>query len=157
MNTASPASAPTPPLGQQSKFMPSLDGSTFVPYGNWSSSRLSIAEMTELIELIYAWGGQHGVRFATDKGVVTIEGFLLMRALHWASFLAALAVVLAILVLPAFAQQSVFNILPPVQYDYQYEGDLTIKIVARWRSYTICADCLIGPCLRARRTTRRAA
>jgi hypothetical protein len=28
---ASPASAPTPPLGQQSKFMPSLDGSTFVP------------------------------------------------------------------------------------------------------------------------------
>ena len=55
------------PLGQQSKFMPSLDGSTFVPYGNWSSSRLSIAEMTELIELIYAWGAQR--RFATDKGV----------------------------------------------------------------------------------------
>jgi len=25
--------------------------------------------MTELIELIYAWGAQHGVRFATDKGV----------------------------------------------------------------------------------------
>jgi hypothetical protein len=45
-----------------------------------------------------------------------------MRALHWASFLAALAVVLAILVPPAFAQQSIFNIL-------QYEGDLTIKIV----------------------------
>jgi len=59
-----------------------------------------------------------------------------MRALHWAGLLAAIAVVFAILVLPAFTQQylppqvpKVVNILPPIQYDYPYEGDLTIKIV----------------------------
>ena len=50
-----------------------------------------------------------------------------MRTLHWASLVAAIAMVLAILVLPAFAQPR--SILPPAQYDYPYEGDLAIKIV----------------------------
>src|SRR5262245_11456817 len=65
------------------------------------------------------------------------------KALHWATFLAALSVVIAILVYPSFGQQSVvpmtvkpvpppkiaFFIFPPEEFDHDYEGDLTIKIV----------------------------
>jgi hypothetical protein len=56
-----------------------------------------------------------------------MKGQVSMRTLHWASLVAAIAMVLAILVLPAFAQPR--SILPPAQYDYPYEGDLAIKIV----------------------------
>jgi hypothetical protein len=57
-------------LGQQTKFMPSLDSSTFVPYGNWPTRRLTIGQMTELIAFMDEWGLHNGVRFATDRGVI---------------------------------------------------------------------------------------
>ena len=49
-------------LGQEMTFLPALDLKTFVPIGHRSSD-LSKAEMTELIELIFAWGAEHGVTF----------------------------------------------------------------------------------------------
>lgn len=49
-------------LGQQVEFLPSLDGQTFVPYGNRSSD-MSKSEMSDLIEMMRAWGGEHGVTF----------------------------------------------------------------------------------------------
>ncbi len=49
--------------GREVQFMPSLDGETFIPWG-WSSSDLSTAEMSELIDFISAWGAQNGVVFA---------------------------------------------------------------------------------------------
>jgi hypothetical protein len=48
--------------GREVQFLPSLDGATFIPWGQ-SSSDLSKAEMTELIEFIHAWGAEHGVVF----------------------------------------------------------------------------------------------
>src|SRR5262245_12095540 len=62
------------------------------------------------------------------------------NTLHWATFLAALAVVVAILLYPSLAQQSVKSltvkpvaaerlIFPPAEYDHDYDGDLTIRIV----------------------------
>jgi hypothetical protein len=49
-------------LGQETEFIPSLDGMSFIPYGP-RSSELSVAEMSELIELMTAWGTEHGVVF----------------------------------------------------------------------------------------------
>ena len=49
-------------LGQEMRFLPALDGVSFVPVGNRSSD-LSKQEMTDLIELILAWGCQNGVTF----------------------------------------------------------------------------------------------
>jgi hypothetical protein len=49
-------------LGQETEFIPSLDGVSFIPYGP-RSSELSVAEMSELLELIIAWGTEHGVIF----------------------------------------------------------------------------------------------
>jgi hypothetical protein len=49
-------------IGREFKFLPSLDGTTVVPYGK-SSSNLSKAEMAELMEFIEAWGAEHGVIF----------------------------------------------------------------------------------------------
>jgi hypothetical protein len=48
--------------GNKVQFLPSLDGSTFIPWGQRSSD-LSKAEMTELIEFILAWGAEHQVTF----------------------------------------------------------------------------------------------
>ena len=48
--------------GNEVQFLPSLDGATFIPWGNHSSD-LSKSEMTELIEFIFAWGAEHGVQF----------------------------------------------------------------------------------------------
>lgn len=53
--------------GREVQFVPSLDGSTFLPWGQ-SSSDLSKQEMTALIEFIFSWGAQHGVKFHDDKG-----------------------------------------------------------------------------------------
>ena len=50
-------------LGREMRFAPVLDGKGFVPLGH-SSSNLSIAEMSELIEFIAAWGAENGVTFA---------------------------------------------------------------------------------------------
>jgi hypothetical protein len=49
-------------LGKEMTFLPALDGTTFVPYGQHSSD-LGKSEMTALIELIFAWGAEHGVVF----------------------------------------------------------------------------------------------
>jgi hypothetical protein len=48
--------------GRDIQFLPSLDGSTFIPWGNRSSD-LSKEEMSELIEFIFAWGSEHNVTF----------------------------------------------------------------------------------------------
>lgn len=48
--------------GREVQFIPSLDNSTFIPWGQ-SSSDLSKQEMTDLIECIFAWGAEHGVVF----------------------------------------------------------------------------------------------
>lgn len=53
-------------LGQQVKFLPTLDGTGFVPYGQ-SSSALSKAQMSELIEFILAEGTKRGVVFHDEK------------------------------------------------------------------------------------------
>jgi hypothetical protein len=49
-------------LGQEVEFMPSLDGSTFIPYGG-DSSEMKIGEMSDLITFIESWGMQNGVVF----------------------------------------------------------------------------------------------
>lgn len=48
-------------LGREANFIPSLDEKTFVPI--YSSSDLSKSEMSDLIELMLAWGTQNGVTF----------------------------------------------------------------------------------------------
>lgn len=48
--------------GREVQFLPSLDGSTFIPWGQ-SSSDLSKDEMSNLIEFMFAWGAEHGVTF----------------------------------------------------------------------------------------------
>lgn len=51
--------------GRQIQFLPSLDGTTFVPWGH-QSSQLTKDEMSELIESMLAWGAENGVVFADD-------------------------------------------------------------------------------------------
>lgn len=46
--------------GREVQFIPALDGSTFIPWGQ-SSSDLSKGEMSELIEFLFAWGAENGV------------------------------------------------------------------------------------------------
>jgi hypothetical protein len=55
-------------LGQEIQLLPSLDGLSFVPWGQ-SSSDLSVAEMTGLIELMFKFGAEHGVQFQDDREV----------------------------------------------------------------------------------------
>jgi hypothetical protein len=47
-------------LGKEVEFVPSLDGSTFLPLGQ-SSADLSKAEMSALMELMEAWAAENGV------------------------------------------------------------------------------------------------
>lgn len=51
---------------QELRFVPNLDGTGFVNLST-STSDLSKDEMSELIELIHAWGAQNGVTFADDE------------------------------------------------------------------------------------------
>lgn len=53
-------------LGREVQFLPALDGSTFIPWGQ-SSSDLSKEEMSALIDLILAWGAQNGVVFQDSE------------------------------------------------------------------------------------------
>ena len=48
--------------GREVQFIPSLDGSTFIPWGQ-RSSELSKDEMSDLIEFIKHWGAENGVVF----------------------------------------------------------------------------------------------
>jgi hypothetical protein len=49
-------------LKRELRMVPNLDGNGFVPLGR-SSSDLTIEEMTDLIELIFKFGAEHGVVF----------------------------------------------------------------------------------------------
>jgi hypothetical protein len=53
-------------LKRELRVVPNLDGNGFVNLGR-SSSDLSKNEMSDLIELIFAWGSQHSVTFHDDK------------------------------------------------------------------------------------------
>lgn len=53
-------------LGQEITLLPSLDGTGYVPWGQ-SSSDLSKSEMTDLIELIFKFGAEHGVKFQDER------------------------------------------------------------------------------------------
>lgn len=60
-------------LKQESRLVPSIDGSGVVSLGK-SSSDLSKEEMTELLELILAFGANHGVVFReTASGGATFH------------------------------------------------------------------------------------
>lgn len=52
--------------GREVQFIPSLDNSTFIPWGQ-SSSDLSKQEMTDLIEFMFSWGAENGVIFNDDQ------------------------------------------------------------------------------------------
>lgn len=52
--------------GREVQFIPSLDGSTFIPWGQ-RSSELSKEEMSELIDFIAAWGAEHTVIFHDEQ------------------------------------------------------------------------------------------
>jgi len=52
--------------GREVQFIPSLDGSTFIPWGQ-SSSDLSKQEIGDLMEFMSAWGAEHGVVFHEAK------------------------------------------------------------------------------------------
>jgi hypothetical protein len=49
------------------RIVPAIDGRGFVNLGR-SSSKLSVGEMCDLIELIQAFGAQHGVVFHDERG-----------------------------------------------------------------------------------------
>lgn len=53
-------------LKRETRMVPNIDGSGFVDLGR-SSSDLTKHEMTDLIELIFAFGAQHGVTFQDDR------------------------------------------------------------------------------------------
>ena len=55
--------------GNEVQFLPSLDGTTFIPWGNRSSD-LSKDEMSQLMELISAWGAEHGVIFSASDAEI---------------------------------------------------------------------------------------
>jgi hypothetical protein len=46
--------------GRETQFLPAIEGGSFVPYGQ-SSSDLSVVEMTDLIEFMFAWGAENGI------------------------------------------------------------------------------------------------
>lgn len=54
-------------LKREVRMVPNLDGNGFVSLGR-SSSDLSKAEMTDLIELIFEWGARNGVVFHEPQG-----------------------------------------------------------------------------------------
>lgn len=53
-------------LGRETQFVPSLDGHEILPIGQ-SSSDLSKAEMSDVIELMTAFGTEHGVVFREPR------------------------------------------------------------------------------------------
>ncbi len=54
-------------LKREMRIVPSLDGNGFVNLGR-STSKLSKAEMGDLITLVEAWGAEHGVIFHGPDG-----------------------------------------------------------------------------------------
>lgn len=58
--------------GREIEFLPTLDNSTFIPWGR-SSSDLSTEEMSNLIECMFAWGAEQGVVWSDPKEVALRE------------------------------------------------------------------------------------
>jgi len=56
-------------LKKEMRVVPNLSGDGFVNLGR-SSSDLSKSEMSDLLELIIAWGTEHGVEFSDEKQVM---------------------------------------------------------------------------------------
>jgi hypothetical protein len=52
-------------LGHELRMVPNLSGTGFVNLGK-SSSKLCVEEMSNLIELIFAYGAKHGVTFGDE-------------------------------------------------------------------------------------------
>jgi hypothetical protein len=52
--------------GREIQFLPALDNSTFLPYGQ-SSSDLSKQEFSELLDFVDAWGSQNAVVWSEPK------------------------------------------------------------------------------------------
>jgi hypothetical protein len=63
--------------GHEVQFIPSLDGLTFIPYGQ-SSSDLSVEEMSDLIEFMFAWGAENDVAWS-DPNLAAQEQALIER------------------------------------------------------------------------------
>lgn len=53
-------------LKRELRLVPNIDGNGFVNLGR-SSSDLSKAEMSDLIELVFQFGANHGVKFLDDQ------------------------------------------------------------------------------------------
>ena len=53
-------------IGREVKFIPALEGAAFIPWGQ-SSSDLSVKEMVDLLDFIFAWGAQNGVKFREQR------------------------------------------------------------------------------------------
>ena len=51
--------------GEQVEFLPTLDGTSFFPYGR-QTSKLSVEKMSSFLEFIIAEGTMRGVKFADD-------------------------------------------------------------------------------------------
>jgi hypothetical protein len=49
-------------IGRETRFVPNLDGTGLIPIGQ-SSSDLSIAEMSDMIELMMSWGAERNIIF----------------------------------------------------------------------------------------------
>ena len=47
-------------IGRETRFIPALDGQGFIPLGQ-SSSDLSKAEMSEMLEFVACWGAENGI------------------------------------------------------------------------------------------------
>ena len=52
--------------GKEFSVLPSLNGKSFVPYGQ-SSSDLSVGEMSDLIDFMFAWGAENGIVWSDPK------------------------------------------------------------------------------------------
>ena len=53
-------------MGKKLRFMPALDGDGVVAIG-YHSSKLSRAEMSEMIEMMFEYGARHGVEFDDER------------------------------------------------------------------------------------------
>lgn len=53
-------------IGHEVEFLPALDKSTFIPWGQ-SSSDLTKGEMSDLIDFMLSWGAQNGVVFHDEQ------------------------------------------------------------------------------------------
>lgn len=53
-------------LGKEMNFLPDLDGRAFFPRG-YRSSQLSKADFADLVEIIYAFGAEHNVKWSEPE------------------------------------------------------------------------------------------